>query len=69
MPGKNECEILYTCTNGFNEVSQFRLISGRGAKGGGGVRRKEGERGRYCRKEGFKTKDHLRSAARPRRSI
>lgn len=32
MLRKNECEILYTCANGFNEVSQFQLISGKGVK-------------------------------------
>lgn len=67
---KNGCEILYTCTNGFNEMSPFQLISGGGAKGeGGGAWNGRGEREINCQKEGFKTKDHLRSAARPRRSI
>lgn len=77
MSGKNKCEILYTCANGFNEVSQFQLISGKGVKKVGvGVCGKKGqglggggERQINCRKQVFKTKDHLHSAARPRRSI
>lgn len=57
MPGKNECEILYTCTNGFNEVSQFRLISGRGAKrGGGGCVERKGREEDTAEKKGLKQK-------------
>lgn len=45
-PRKNECEILYICTNGFNEVSQFQLNSGGKVKkrGGGAAWKGRGER-------------------------